>query len=201
MSILLENKLLQAAEKKIESGLTPQNREDYTKIVVAGMKTGLAKGPEGILASLKQSKDPVQDCAVGAINIVMLLREQSRGTMPAKALVPAAMTLMLQALDFMDKARIKRVGVKDLERATRIFTNYIFTVFKITPQMLKGMGIKVRGIVQDPTQMDMIARKAGVVKDPRASQPTDMPADTGPTPKLPAYRPGLINAARGGDGA
>jgi hypothetical protein len=199
MSILLENKLLQATEKKIESGLTPENREHYTKIVVAGMKAALAEGPNGILASLKQSKNPVEDCAVGAVNLVMMLREQSRGTMPVKALVPAAMTLMLQALDFADKARIKRIGVKDLDRATRIFTNYVFTVFKITPKMLEGMGVKVRGIMQDPTQMDMIARKAGVVKDPRASHPTDMPADTGPTPNLPAYRPGLINTARGGN--
>lgn len=175
MSILLRNKLLEAAEQRVERGLTPENRADYMRIVVAGLKVAMDKGADGMLASLRQSRDPVNDCAIGAINLVLLMRKQSRGTMPPKALVPAAMTLMLQALDFVDKTRISRIDPPKLDRATHIFTNHIFNMFRITPAALKGLGSKVHAITQDPTQMDMIARKVGIVKDPRASVPTGLP--------------------------
>lgn len=175
MSILLNNKVLQAAEAKVEAGLTPDNRDAYHKIVVAGLRVALDKGPNGILASLKQAQDPVMQCAAGAINLVMLMRQQSRGTMPGQAIPPAAMTLMLQALDFVDKAGIQKIGVKDLVRAGHIFLNHLFTVIKVTPAMLQNMAARVHGITQDPTAMEMLARRAGVVKDPRASQPTNLP--------------------------
>lgn len=175
MSILLNNKLLQAAEKKVEADLLPDNRDDYMKIVVAGLRVALDQGPDGIMASLRKSRDPVSDAAIGAINLVMLMRKQSRGTMPAKALVPASMTLMLQALDFVDKARITKINNKKLDRATYIWRDHMFKSFNVTQQMLKDMAVKVHGVMQDPTQMDILARRAGVVKDPRASVPNGLP--------------------------
>ena len=102
MSLLLSNNILQAAEKKLESQLTPENHQDYLKVVVAGLKVALQKGPDSAMAALRNSKDPINDCAIGAINLCLLMRKQSRGTMPVKAMVPAAMTLMLHALDFVD---------------------------------------------------------------------------------------------------
>lgn len=186
MSILINNKLLMAAEQRVEAGLTPENRADYMKIVVAGMRVALDKGPDGIMASLKKSRDPVHDAAVGAVNLVLLMRKQSRGTMPIKALVPAAMTLMLQALDFCEKARITKITPKKLDRATLIFRNQIFGAFHITPDVLKAAAAKAHGVMQDPAQMDIIARRTGVVKDPRASVPTELPL---------AKAGGLINRA------
>jgi hypothetical protein len=178
VSILLDNKILAAAEAKVEAGLAPDNRDDYMKIVVAGMRAGLAKAEAGILASLKNSRDPVADAAVGAINLVMLLRQQSRGTMPPKAIPPAAMTLMLKALDFVDRARIKKIGARDLDRATRIFANHMFNIWKITPAVLNSMAVKTHGLMKDPTAMELLARRAGVVKDPRVSTPTGLPLAT-----------------------
>lgn len=187
MPILLENKILQAAERQVESGLTPDNRDDYMKIVVAGMRLSLDKGPEGILAGLKRSRDPVHDAAVGSVNLVLLMQKQSRGTMPIKAMVPASMTLMLQALDFCEKARITKITPKKLDRATLIWRNQIFGAARITPDVLKSAAAKAHGVMQDPAQMDTLARRTGVVKDPRASEPTALP---------PAEPPrGLINRA------
>lgn len=175
MSILLSNKLLEAAEQKIESSLTPENRADYMKIVVAGLKTGLANGPRGILASLKQSKNPINDSAIGAINLVLLMRKHSMGTMPLKAMIPAAMTLMLQALDFADKAGIVKIGTDELVQATHIFANALFPRLGIKPQMLHAAIQRVHAISQDPAKMELVNRKLGAVKDPRASEPTPMP--------------------------
>lgn len=189
MSILLNNKLLQAAEQKVEAGLTPANKDNYLKIVVAGLRVALDQGPDGLMASLKKSRDPVSDAAVGAVNLVFLMSKQSRGTMPPEAMVPAAMAIMLQALDFVDKARITKVTAKKLNRATKIFTDRIFAAFKITPEQLKAAGGKVQTLMQDPANRDIIARRAGVEKDPRASAPTGMPL---------ANPGGMINRSAGG---
>lgn len=179
MSILLNNKLLQATEKKLEAGLTPDNRDDYFKIVVAGMRTALDQGPNGIMASLKQSKDPVSDAAIGAVNLVLLMRKQSQGTMPPKALVPAAMTLMLQALDFCDKAGITKITAQKLDRATHIFANHMFRAFNVTPQNLRMLGSKVHAVMQDPRQMDVIAKRVGVVKAEAAPAPAPLAGTPG----------------------
>lgn len=175
MAILLDNKILEAAEAELEKQLLPEVREDYMKIVVAGMQAALHGGVEGMLAArLRKTKDPIGECARGAINLVVLLGHQSRGHMPTKAMIPASMTLMLQALDVVDRAKIAPVGRDQLVQATHIWSNRVMTVFKIPPQMLNKMADMSHKVMTNPTQMEMIKRRAGLVRDPRASTPTDM---------------------------
>lgn len=175
MSLMLQNRILEAAEQKIESQLTPENRANYMRIVVAGMKVALDKGPNGILAQLKDSKNPISDCVNGAINLCLLMRKQSRGTMPPQAMIPAAMTLMLKALDFADRAGIVKIGNDELVQATRLFTDTIFKRFGISKQMIYTATQKVHAITQDPAQMEKLKMKAGFTKHPLAPEPTALP--------------------------
>jgi hypothetical protein len=177
----MNNKILGAAEAKIESSLTPENRADYNKVVTAGMKLALQKGPNGILGSLAQSKNPIPDAVNGAINLCGLLRKQSRGTMPVKAMVPAAMTLLLHALDFADKTGLVKIGTPELVQATHQFANEMFKRFKITAPMLHTAAAKVHAMTQDPGQMEKINRAAGTVKAPNASSPPPMPMPSSPS--------------------
>lgn len=167
--------ILDAAEQRIESQLTPETRENYLKIVIAGMKAGLDKGPDSIMASLKTSQDPIADCAKGAIGIVLILRRQAKGIMPIKAMIPAAMTLMLKALAFADKTGIVKVGNDELVRATNIFSHILMGKIGVTPQMIQTALVKVHGLTQDPVAMEQMKRKAGVVRHPDASEPTPLP--------------------------
>lgn len=167
----LSNPLLQEAEAKIEAGLTPENKQNYDRIVIAGMHAALDRGPDGILASLKLSKDPIADAAKGAVSLVLILRKQAHGIMPLKAMVPAAMTLMLKALDFADRSKIAQVGQPELVRATHIFTDTIFAAFKITKQGLANAARKVHALTNDPAAMQAINLKAGVVSHPGAQPP------------------------------
>lgn len=176
-----KNKLLAATEQRIEAELTPQTRENYGKILVAAMKVSLQDGQTGILAGLAKSKEPLKDVAVGAINVVMLLRKQSPA-MPPQALVPAAMTLMLNGLDFMDRSGIEKIDVPQLDKATRHFTNHLLRVFNVTPQQLQQMGTKVNDVMNDPVAMEKIARRTGQVKDPGASSPSGIIPDA-PVPE------------------
>jgi hypothetical protein len=177
----LSNPLLQQAEEKVESGLTQQNRANYMKIVVAGMHVGLEKGPNSILAGLQKSQDPIGDAAKGAVALVIILRRQARGVMPLKALVPAAMTLMLKALDFVDRSKIAPVGNPELVRATHIFTDFLFARMGITKAGLANAANKVHAITQDPQAMAKINLKAGFTRHPMAATPTPLPGPGGPT--------------------
>lgn len=158
----LSNALLQQAEDKIESQLTPETRASYFRIVVAGMHVALDKGPNGILASLRDSKDPIGDCARGAVSLVLILKKQAKGIMPDRAMVPAAMTLMLKALDFADRSGIAKVGREELISATHTFTDFMFARNGITKDMLAKAGAKVHALTQDPAAMAKINAKAGV---------------------------------------
>lgn len=177
MAILLDNKVLQAAEAQIEKQLLPDVQEDYAKIVVAGMKAALHGGIESsvLVARLRKSADPISDCAKGAISLVMMLGNQSHGTMPTKALIPASFTLMLQALDFADKANVVKVGSDELVKATHVWSNRIMNVFGITKEKLTKMAELSHKVMADPAQMEIVNRRAGTVKDPRSSTPTEMP--------------------------
>lgn len=168
----LGNAILQRAEEKIESQLTDDNLENYQKIVVAGMRAGLEGGADSILASLRQSADPITDAAKGAVSMVLILRKQAKGIMPLKAMVPAAMTLMLKALDFADRASIVKVGQEELVKATHVFTDFMFGRFGITKSGLASAGEKVLALTNDPTAMQKIQLKAGIVKHPDATNVT-----------------------------
>ena len=164
----LSNPLLQQAETTIENNLTPENRANYQKIVVAGMRAGLEKGPDSILASLMQSKDPVSDAAKGAVSLVFILRREAHGVMPMKALVPAATTLMIKALDFCDRAKIIAIGNKELVRATHILTDAIFARVGITKQGLANAAQKIQALTENPAAVEAIKMKAGLVARPGA---------------------------------
>lgn len=167
--------ILDAAEQKVEGQLLPDTRESYLKIVVAGMKAGMADGPNSILAGLRKSQDPIADCAKGAIGLVLLLKNQAKGVMPIKAMIPAAMTLMLKALAFADRTGIVKVGNDELTRATHIFADTFLHKFGVTPQMLHTAMAKTHAITQDPVAMEQMKRTAGFVRHPDASEPTPMP--------------------------
>ena len=171
----LENPLLQQAENGIEAKLTPQNRADYTKIVVAGLHIALAKGPNSRAAMLLHSPDPIGMAAKGAVALIFIMRKMSTGTMPMQAAIPAGLTLVLHALDFLDHAGVVKIAEPEIVRATTIYTNVLFQRMGITPKMLQNATGNVHQIITDPNAMNKIQLKAGLLKAPGAATPADIP--------------------------
>lgn len=180
-SSTLRNPLLAQAEQKIEGNIVdPNTRSDEMKIVVAGLHVALANGPNSFVAKLHGSQDPISDCARGAVAIVLIMRQESRGVMPIKAMVPAGMVLMLHGLDFIDRAGIAKIAEPQLDNATKIFTNEMFHKLGITPGMIQHATGRVHQIMQDPSSMAAINLKAGITRHPLAATPTPLP-DAEPT--------------------
>jgi len=163
----INNPILKVAEQRLESTLVPVVRKNYDKIVLAGMATALEGGQDGILYSLHQSKNPIYDAAKGALNIVLLMRRQARGTMPLKAMVPAGMTLMIKALDFIDKAGIAKVDVNTINQATKFYMEELLKAFHITGKMLDTAANNLHNTVQDPQKLKSMKQAAGIVRVPR----------------------------------
>jgi hypothetical protein len=187
----LNNPLLAQTEARLEGNFSdPQVQQDYKKIVVAGLHIALANGPRSFMAKLLHSRDPIGDCARSAAALVMIMRRQSRGVMPIKAMVPAGLTLMLHGLDFIDRAKIMKVAEPQLDQATRIYTNEIFHKLGITTQMIERLGTRVHQVMQDPQAMQAINLKAGLTRV--VHQPTPLPGAPAPTPAPApaAARPG-----------
>ncbi len=176
----MKNQLLQNASATIEAQIAPEFRQAFDKIVDAGMRVAMNRGLDGMLGGIEKRGDPIRDAAQGAVNLVFLLRMQATGYMPEQAMVPASYVLMVQALAFIEEAQIATIGTEELTRATRVWTNTIFSRAKISPAMLQQGAQHVKGIMDDPAKMEMLNLATGYTKDPRAPQPLDMPTESPP---------------------
>lgn len=187
----LNNPLLQNIENGIEASLTDANHDDYDKIVTAGMHLALADGGK-MMVQLEKAPDPIAGAAKGAVGLMLIMRKDAKGIMSMKAAVPAAMTLLLKALDFVDRSKIAPVGNPEIERATHIFTDFLFARMGITKQGLANLAQKVHGLTQDPAAVHTLQMKAGTIQHPMAAKPT---------PLTPEPAGGLINGPTSGGGA
>jgi hypothetical protein len=134
----LRNPLLQQIETEIESVLPPDQRDPYMRLLVAGMHAALDPQPNGqppLVAQFRQSKDPINDAAIGSAGIMMMLYHKANGAALPQALIPAGMSLLLKALDFLQRTRmVPQIAEPDVDRATHAYTDQIFKAFHITPQ-------------------------------------------------------------------
>lgn len=177
----LGNPLLQRMQNQVEARLTPENRNDYNKAVVAGLHIALANGPNSFMAKLLHRPDPIGDCAKGAVSLVLIMQKEAKGVLPLQAGVPAGMTLMLHGLDFLDHSGIVKIAEPELDRAVFQFGNQMLFKLGITPQILQNAAAKVHAIIQDPDAMAKINLKAGITRHPNAALPTAIP---GPVPSI-----------------
>ena len=186
----LANPLLQQMQNGIEAKLTPENQNDYNKVVVAGLHIALNGGAQSFMAKLHASADPIGDCAKGAVNLMLIMRKETRGAMPLQAGIPAGFTLMLHGLAFLEQSKVLTIAEPELVRATHIFANQLFFKLGITPDMLQHATNRVHQIAQDPDAMARINLKAGLTRHPDAATMTPVPGltvpATGPTASPPA---------------
>lgn len=179
------NPLLQEIEDRIEASLTPETKAAYDRLIVAGREAVLKDGENGLLAPLVKSPDPIKGAARGAVGLVLILWKETKGTKPPrKAMIPAAMTLMVNALGLLDRAGIVKIGEPEIERATHLFTDFMFARMGITKASLANATRQVDGITQDPEKVAALNLKAGVTRHPMAATQTPLP---------PGSPPGMIN--------
>lgn len=175
----MHNQLLAATEQEIEGNLYGKNRENVAKVVDAGMQSAFQGGPKSIAASLKNSKQPLHDCVVGAVNLAIILRKQSRNTMPIEAMVPGATILMLHAMDFAEQLGMLKADKPMLVQATHLLVNTLMHRLGVSPQMLHTAADKVHNLMRDPANVERMKYAAGMTKSPNSPVPTELPPAMG----------------------
>ncbi len=149
---MLKNQLLQQAQEKIESGV--KDRASYDKIVAAGTKVIYDKETfSELMKGIDQSKDPVFEVADGIVGILGILYKQSRNTMPLVPMISAGMTLMVDALDFMEQAGMATIDKETLAKATTMYMNSLLPKLGLTPEKMQGVLDGVQGTMSDPEKM------------------------------------------------
>lgn len=179
----LKDDLLASTADAIEAEVIPKFRADFVKWVGEIIKRVTDKpGNQGIMRNLPNSKDPVNDCALGAANICLLIFkegqfEPSKG-MPPEILPPVAAVAFLLALDVAEKAKIiDGVTNDDLDRGMKVQMERFMAALGWTNQKWNAMADELDRIRQDPAKVEILLRRGGTVRDPRASVPTDVPAE------------------------
>ena len=95
-----------------------------------------------IMDGLKDSQDIGGDLGKGAVNLSMLLLQQSGNTLPGDVIIPAGVILIAEAMEYLNKTGMTPVTDEDFDEATHVFS--VMLMNKLDPnfqsKMKEGMG-------------------------------------------------------------
>jgi hypothetical protein len=124
------NPQLEQVEQAVQAKVPPDLMPAFERIVTAGLKVMYAPETRQMLANqLKQPGDPAQIVGEGIAKLMGILYQQSKGTMPMKAAIPAAQVLTCEAIDFAAKAGIMQVSSDTIAQTTKEMVTYLLQVF------------------------------------------------------------------------
>lgn len=152
---MLKNELLQQAQTTVEK--TVKDRAAYDKIVAAGTKVIYDKETfSELIKGIETSNDPVLEVADGIVGVLGVLYKQSRKTMPLTPMISAGMTLLIDAMDFLEQAGMATIDKETLGKATTMYMNSLLSKMGLTPEKMQGMLSQVRSTMDDPQKMSQL---------------------------------------------
>lgn len=124
------NPQLQQVEQAVQGKVPPELMGAFQRIVTAGLKVMYSPQTRQMLASqLKQQGDPSEIVGQGIAKLMAILYQQSKGTMPMKAAIPAAQVLTCEAIDFAAKAGIMQITNDTIAQTTQEMVSALLQVF------------------------------------------------------------------------
>lgn len=162
-------------QASIRAKTPPNLRVAVQKIYVAGMKVMYSPDTHQLMLKNLQNQalDPGTAVGKGVAALITLLFQQSKGTMPIPAVPLAAVLLVCEALDFMEKSKLAQVTPQVIDTAVQTVIAMLMQKVGLTPQKMMQIAAQ--------------ARNGGV---PQPQQPQ-------PQPQPPAQQSGLINTQMG----
>ena len=174
---------VQKIENVITARIPPAMRSDVERLVTAGMHIMFdPKTSQLVMKQVEKPGDPADNVAQGVAALMSILQGQSKGPFPVQAIMPAAILLMCQALDFLGKTNRMQVNDELVGKTYHDLSAYMMQKIGMTPDKLAKL--KSSGGAPAPGQP---AGQPGQPGQP-AGQP---PAPAGPAPA------GLLAQARG----
>lgn len=151
----MKNKLLQQAQAAIESKISAKDQPIYNKILTAGMKLMFAKKTNAMFVdSIKKDPDPQALITKGVVGLLGVLYKQARGKVASGPMITAGHAMLLEALDFAERAGLLTVDAATLDKATHDYIEQVMNALEDhRPGSVSGMMDKVQGVMGDPQKM------------------------------------------------
>lgn len=131
---------VEAMESAIRDDVKPEFRTDYDRIVLAGMKVMFDPATSQIAMEQIQGDDKPEDIGRACVDLLMLLYQQSRGTMPQEAGIHAGAALCAHALEFAAKAGMGVTFDSDTyARTVKAYSAYLMKKLGFTPGNLEQL--------------------------------------------------------------
>lgn len=173
----------------VRNSIPPQFRVACQKIVLAGMKVMFSDQTHPLmLAAIKSDTDPAHAAGMGVTQLITILFKQSKGQMPIPAIIPAAILLVCEALDFMEKSKLAQVTPDVVSGAVQIVVAYLLQKLGLSPQKVSqiaqqnGQGQPGVAPIQGQSAMQQ------AVQQTQQASPTQQPQPQPPQPQ-PAAPP------------
>ena len=125
--------LLDQMIDQLEAALPKQHKDDYQKIVVAGMRVLFSDQTHKFLnEGIERNKENLPKGAIeGTVKLIGLIYQESQGKMKIELAVPAAITLMCLILDYAEAATGAQTSKDVLAKMIQALTQEVLTYFKI----------------------------------------------------------------------
>src|SRR3990167_8756013 len=86
-------------------GVPQELQSSLERVVVAGKRILYAPQMKGMIEKQLKEKGPIEKkLADGVLGLIILLESQSKPSLPAKVIIPAAVELLYEVADFLSEA-------------------------------------------------------------------------------------------------
>lgn len=134
------NPLLQQTEQAIQQKVPANLQAGLQRVVAAGLT--LIYSPalhQRMVEKLESTPNPAENAALGAVNIVGTLLNQSKGTMPISIAAPAAIILMCEILDFVAQAGKIQITPQVVAQASQSASEHTLAMLKISKDQIHNV--------------------------------------------------------------
>jgi len=169
-------------QDKVRQSIPPQFRVAVQKLVLAGQKIMYdPKTHHLMVQALQSDSDPAHAVGMGVTQLMTMMWVQSKGSIPMPAMIPAAILLVCESLDFCEQSNLLKPDNDMIGNAVQVVVSYMMQKMGIKPgDMAQAAGIQG----QQPAN----TQTPGAPASPQ-QQPPQQPPQTGGG--------GLIGAAMG----
>jgi hypothetical protein len=138
--------LIANVQQKVRDSLPPQFRVAVQKIVLAGTKIMYDPQTHHLMVQAIQSdNDPAHAVGMGVTQLMTLMYQQSKGSMPPPAIIPAAILLVCEALDFCEQAKLFPVDENVISNAVQTTVAYLMQKMGLTPEKVSQVAQQSAG--------------------------------------------------------
>lgn len=142
--------LLRQTVKNVERSLNPRTRGSYDSTVSAGMtlmwSQKFDQERESFLAMIKGPDDVPRIVAKGIVKVISIIQNEIKNAKePIPAAVPAALVLMCQILEYVEKKRGIDITPNIVDRTTHLVNQGIFALYNITPEVIQAIQSRKKG--------------------------------------------------------